>query len=78
MAAKLIAYECVAPEHQPTLLHPDKLTVHEGAWAFCAFDARAKGHRWRETGGIDLDSLTRHAGIGALSNLGEERAAPRR
>lgn len=66
--AKLIAHECVAHDHQPTLAHPDKLTIHRGAWAFCPFDARAGGHEWRETGGATLDELSRRCGLGALPN----------
>lgn len=60
---KLIAYECVAPEHQPSLLHPDKLTINEGHWAFCPFDARATGHVWRETGGGDFEALLTKSGL---------------
>ena len=63
MMAKLIAYECEAPAHQPSLMHPDKLTIHGHEWAFCPFDARADGHRWKQTGGIDLESLTRRFGL---------------
>ena len=63
MGAKLIAFECAASSHRPTLMHPDKLTIHEGAWAFCPFDARAEGHLWRSTGGADLETLLRHVGL---------------
>ncbi|HKY50306.1 MAG TPA: hypothetical protein VJP45_03535 [Candidatus Limnocylindria bacterium] len=63
MGVKLIAYECVAPEHQPSLLHPDKLTIHDGHWAFCAFDARAEGHRWSETGGEQMEVLLTRSGL---------------
>ena len=66
MAARLIAFECIADGHRPSLVPPDKLTIHEGAWAFCPFDARADGHRWRATGGIDLEQITRHAGLSAV------------
>lgn len=75
--AKLIAHECVAPDHHPTLDHPDKLTIHRGAWAFCPFDAGARGHEWRETGGVELDELRRRCGLGALptgSSLTDARA----
>ena len=65
MKASLIAYECVASEHRPTLSHPDKLTVHEGHWAFCAFDARANDHEWRATGGESIDRLMARAGLPA-------------
>ena len=63
MGAKLIAFECIASAHQATLAHPDKLTIQEGAWAFCAFDARATDHLWRPTGGADLETLLRHVGL---------------
>ena len=63
MGARLIAYECVAAGHQPSLVHPDKLTVHEGNWAFCCFDAFADGHQWKQTGGIELQELMRRAGL---------------
>ena len=59
MGATLIAYECIATGHQPTPQHADKLTIHEGAWAFCAFDTLATGHEWRATGGVDMDTLVR-------------------
>jgi hypothetical protein len=59
MAVTLIAYECIAAGHQPTPQHADKLTVHEGGWAFCAFDALATGHQWRETGGVEMETLMR-------------------
>ena len=67
MGAKLIAYECVAVDHQPSLLHPDKLTIYERAWAFCPFDARAAGHQWRRTGDVDLDSLARRTGLSTVA-----------
>lgn len=63
MGAKLIAYECVAAEHRPTTQHPDKLTVHQSEWAFCPFDARAKGHEWKATGGVPFESLARRYGF---------------
>jgi hypothetical protein len=63
MAAKLIAYECVATEHHPDHVHPDKLTIHDGHWAFCAFDSRATGHQWAKTGGEQLEMLMAKHGI---------------
>ncbi len=59
MGGSLIAYECTAPGHQPSAEHVDKLTIHQGAWAFCAFDALAQGHAWSQTGGVDLETLMR-------------------
>jgi len=61
--AKLIDYECVASAHRPALEHPDKLTIHDGHWAFCPFDALAEGHEWRETGGEDLAALERRMSV---------------
>lgn len=52
-----VGFSCAAPTHQNREGGPDKLTVHEGQWAFCAFDARADGHDWRRTEGITLTSL---------------------
>lgn len=82
MGAKLIAYECVAAGHQPTALHPDKLTVHEREWAFCPFDARASDHDWRATGGVALDILTRRHGLttapAAPASKAPAETAPRR
>ncbi len=72
----LVAYECVAARHQPSLLFPDKLTIHGGSWAFCAFDAHAGGHQWRETGGAAFGDLLRKAGI-ALAEEDERRALAR-
>ena len=63
MGAKLIEYECVSSEHQPSLLHPDKLTIHDGRWAFCAFDARAADHVWNPTGGEQLEVLMTSHGL---------------
>jgi hypothetical protein len=59
MGATLIAYECSAMGHQPTPDHADKLTIHQGAWAYCSFNALATGHEWRETGGVDLETVMR-------------------
>ena len=59
MFSRLVEFECVAKKHAPTIERPDKLTIHEGKWAFCPFDALADGHDWRETGGTDVDTLLR-------------------
>jgi hypothetical protein len=40
---------------------PDKLTVHEGKWAFCPYDAKATGHQWMATGGLPLSMLRQGA-----------------
>lgn len=52
-----IAFTCVAPAHQAGEGGPDKLTVHEGQWAFCFFDARAEGHEWSPGTGLTLTLL---------------------
>jgi len=52
-----VAYECTAPAHQRGEAGPDKLTVHEGAWAFCPYGARSEGHEWKATGGVPLAML---------------------
>jgi hypothetical protein len=52
-----VGFACTAPAHQASEGGPDKLTVHEGKWAFCAFDARAEGHVWGPTGGLTLTML---------------------
>ena len=62
----MIAYECDASEHQTTDPAADKLTIYEGAWAFCRFDAMAVGHHWRATGGEELDAVMRRSGLSAL------------
>jgi hypothetical protein len=64
---KLIVWECVAVDHKASGLFPDKLTVHQGAWAFCAFNARADGHSWHATGGADLDALLRNVGLSIVA-----------
>jgi hypothetical protein len=57
-----VAFQCAAPTHQAGEAGPDKLTVHDGQWAFCPFDAKADGHDWKPTGGLTL-SMLRHAAI---------------
>jgi hypothetical protein len=71
--AKLVAFECTSSRHRPSLAHPDKLTVHDGKWAFCAFDARAEGHEWRDTGGEAIDVLMTRSGLGARSHTRREQ-----
>lgn len=66
MPQQLIAYVCATPDHTPSLQFPDKLTIHEGAWAFCPFDAHADGHTWRETAGENIDEISRRFGLSAL------------
>lgn len=71
-----VAYECTAPAHQVGEGGgPDKLTVHQGQWAFCAFDVKAGGHEWRPTGGVPL-SMLRHAATVRRTELVKERSDP--
>jgi hypothetical protein len=58
-----VAFECHAPSHRVSEGGgPDKLTVHEGKWAFCPYDAKADGHEWAPSGGMPL-SMLRHAAM---------------
>jgi hypothetical protein len=80
-APALVSFECVAPTHQPGTSHPDKLTIHEGHWAFCPFDARADGHSWKATGGADMNSLLHRVGLAAATSAADaatDRQAPKR
>ena len=63
MGKKLIAYECVAPAHQAGAGDPDKLTIHEGRWAFCGSGIRREGHEWRETGGEAYEDILHRSGL---------------
>ena len=77
MGAKLIAFECTAPAHRPDAERPDKLTIHEGHWAFCPLSATANGHVWSETGGADMNDLMQKAGL-LVGIAGSEVAAARK
>lgn len=57
----LIAFRCVADGHQEPGSKSDTLTIHEGKWAFCPHDIRAKGHSWEATGGVTLTDVRRLA-----------------
>ena len=78
MGMKLIKYECVANAHRPTSNGADKLTIHEGAWAFCAFDALSDGHIWKHNEGEAFDTLLRHAGLSVYLDPHEIAAHARR
>ena len=58
-----IAYVCEAKRHVASSDHPDKLTIHEGQWAFCQFSARADHHEWHASSDDDLIALMRKAGL---------------
>jgi hypothetical protein len=54
----LIHYRCSNPKHQQANSNKsDTLTIHEGKWAYCAFDIRAKEHQWTETGGVTVEQV---------------------
>jgi hypothetical protein len=54
----LIHYRGATAKHQqPRGADSDTLTIHEGKWAYCPYDIRAKGHEWTETGGQTLAQL---------------------
>jgi len=72
-----VAYVCGAPSHQAgDGGGPDKLTVHEGKWAFCPHDAKAGGHEWKPTGGIAVSKL-RHATAFHEKDASKERTPAR-
>ena len=57
----LVAFFCMKPEHG--VAHnggvSDHLTISEGAWAYCARDARLEDHAWEPTGGLSLSEVER-------------------
>jgi hypothetical protein len=74
LSVKLVEYECVAPDHQERLERPDKLTVHDGRWAFCPCDTHENGHVWKLVDGDGLSDLQRRVGI-ALARTSERIAS---
>lgn len=78
MSVNVVDFECVAPDHAATSQRPDKLTIHERRWAFCAFDALADGHAWKATGGIALPDLMRRAGLAVVLPPTREETKPAR
>ena len=59
MKDQLIQWYCASAAHRGTPDDAaDKLTVHEGEWAFCPLDVRATEHDWRKTGGLELERGT--------------------
>ena len=54
----LVYYRCANPKHQQgNADKSDTLTIHEGKWAYCAHDIRAKGHVWAPTGGVTIEQV---------------------
>lgn len=66
-----IAYHCVAAAHHGGVGGPDRLTIHEGKWAYCAFDALSDGHEWRSDPGLTL-SMLEHSGAMRPGTDGKE------
>lgn len=53
-----VAFHCEAPAHHGRDGGgPDKLTIHEGQWAYCSYDSRADGHEWRRTEGLTISMI---------------------
>lgn len=50
----LVAFTCVAAAHRDSEAGPDKLTIHNGKWAYCAYDAQADGHDWKPADGVTV------------------------
>lgn len=67
-----MAYTCAAPTHLEGEGGPDKLTVHDGKWAYCSFNARADGHEWKPSQGPSLTMLKQ---MGAPSKIETQEAA---
>ena len=67
---KLVEYECVATDHQQPTARGDKLTVHDGRWAFCAYDTHADGHVWQLIDEDGVDDLQRRVAT-ALARTSE-------
>jgi hypothetical protein len=71
-----IGFECVAPDHRSGRAAgaPDKLTIVNGEWAFCALSSRAEGHDWKSTGGEEYPALVRR--VSQPAHAEPERARP--
>ncbi len=78
-ALRLIKYRCMRAAHQraPEGRISDSLTVHQGEWAYCPFDTRAKDHDWRATTGIPIEELRRlNAPLDAFAEAEPRPARP--
>ncbi len=54
----LVHYRCVNPRHREAPgSGSDTLTIHERKWAYCPHDIRARGHEWKDTGGLTMTDL---------------------
>ncbi len=70
----LIHYVCIADAHasRESRSSSDTLTIVTNRWAYCAFDARADGHKWQETEGVTIEMLRSGLTRGALAHLPAE------
>jgi hypothetical protein len=50
---KLVKFVCAAKAHAAGR-SDSALTIHDGAWAFCAMGGDGKGHEWRPSDGLPL------------------------
>ena len=55
---KLVKFVCAAKAHTAGRSE-SALTIHEGAWAFCAMGAAARGHDWQPSDGLPLADALR-------------------
>ena len=63
MQQELVRYYCVSPEHlERSDDLTDKLTVHDGQWAFCPLNTRLGGHDWRPRGSLSPAVLAARSG----------------
>ena len=76
--AALIAFFCMNPEHRSAQngSKSDHLTVADGAWAYCAGDARRTDHVWEPTGGISVSDVERFARSRDARDARQSRGEP--
>jgi hypothetical protein len=55
---KLVKFVCVAKAHAAGR-SDSALTIHDGAWAFCAIGGDHKGHDWQPSDGLPLADVMR-------------------
>jgi len=55
---RLVKFVCVAEAHA-TGRSGSALTIHDGAWAFCASGGVGTGHEWRPSDGLPLSDAIR-------------------
>ncbi|HLZ47516.1 MAG TPA: hypothetical protein VKR80_02570, partial [Candidatus Limnocylindria bacterium] len=57
-ARKLVRFVCTAKAHAGARSDA-ALTIHDGAWAFCAAGSDAKGHQWEPSDGLPITEAMR-------------------